>query len=172
MPAPRLRPLALAATLACLMAAARADGQTAEMRSVDTGLGFTVSVPATWIVGKPSGRNRFVVGSADEDFTLVVTDFGPVPSDAAEAEKVYWSGFEAFGLTLVTTADAVVAGLPAKRYVFTMKADAGNGHVEVVMLPVQGTAYGLMIATPAASADARRAVIAKMFESVSVAGSW
>jgi hypothetical protein len=140
------------------------------LKSFDTGLGFSVGLPATWVVGRPSGNNKFVAGSKDEDFSIVVTDFGPVPADAAEAEKVYRSSFDRYGFSLVTTADAVVAGAKVKRYVFSMKADAAEGHVEVVMLTARQTTYGVMVVTPVATAEARRPLIGRIFESITVVG--
>jgi hypothetical protein len=161
--------LRVALTLVAVVAvAARVVAQAPEMRKLDTGLGFSVSVPASWTVGSPSGKNRFVAGNRDEDFSLVVTDFGPVPADAAEAEKVYQASFGRYGLALEATADIAVGGANVRRYVFSMKADGADAHAEVVMLPVGGTTYAVMVVTPKVSADARRAVIGKVFESIVV----
>jgi hypothetical protein len=160
--------LVLVSIMVLLPIAGRADGPAVELRTHDTGLGFTVAVPASWTVGNPSGNNKFVAGNRDEDFSLVVSDFGPVPTDAVEAEKVYRASFGRFGLTLVTTSDVVIGGASVKRYVLSLKADATEGHAEVVMLAVGGTTYGVMVVTPSASAEARRALIGRVFESIVV----
>jgi hypothetical protein len=154
----------------CLVAVALADGPAPELKPVDTGLGFSIAVPSTWVVGtpSPSGSSKFVAGSRAEDFSVIVTDFGPLSSDSVEAEKTYRSSFDRYGFTVVTTADEVVAGVSVKRYVFSMKADTGDGHVEVVMLPVAGNMYAVMLVTPATSAEARRPLIASIFKSIVV----
>jgi hypothetical protein len=159
---------ALVAVVVRLVGVVLADGPATELKPVDTGLGFSIGVPQTWVVGTPAGQSKFVAGSKAEDFSVVVTDFGPVPSDLVEAEKAYRSSFDRYGFTMVTTADEVVAGTSVKRYVFSMKADASAGHVEVVMLPVAGNMYAVMLVTPAASAEARRLLIANIFKSIVV----
>jgi hypothetical protein len=162
---------AVVAVVVFLVAVARAEGPAPELKPVDTGLGFSIGVPSTWVVGTPSGRSRFVAGSKADDFSVIVTDFGPLPSDPVEAEKIYRGSFDRYGFTMVTTADEVVAGMSVKRYVFAMKADAGPGHVEVVMLPVAGNMYAVMLATPATSAEARRPLIGSIFKSITLGGS-
>jgi hypothetical protein len=160
-----MRPAALAAILVTAAAA-----QAPELRAVDTGLGFAVSIPASWVVGKPSGKNRFVAGSGAEDFSLVVSDFGPTPADATEADRVYRDCFARFGLALVTTSEVAVSGASRTRYVFALKTDGGDGHAEAVMVPLGGTTYGVLVVTASASADARRGIIARMLESIDVGG--
>jgi hypothetical protein len=160
----------LAVAVSAVVAAAQ-GGAPAKMKTVDTKLGFTVDVPETWTVGTPAENNKFEVGNSDEDFALVVTDFGPVPSDLAAADAIYKEGFASSGFTLKSASDATVAGTSVKRYVFSIAADSGEGHVEVVMLPVGGEMYSVLVATPAASLASRQAVIAKLFDSIRMAGA-
>jgi hypothetical protein len=171
MPAARRGAWVLVLVLASLGASGRAEGPAPDLKSVDTGLGFSVGLPVTWVVGRPSGNNRFVAGNANEDFSVVVTDFGAATSDAVEADKVYRNSFDRYGFSLVTTADEVIAGATVKRYVFSLKTESSVGHVELVMVPAGGRTYAIMIATPAASADSRRALIGRIFASISVVSS-
>jgi hypothetical protein len=145
--------------------AAGQGGPDAKMKTVDTKLGFTIDVPEAWTVSPPSENNKFEVGSGDEDFALVVTDFPALP-DAAEADALYKESFASTGFKLKSSSDVKVSGKTVKRYVFSMDAETGEGHVEVVMLPVGDAVYSVLVATPAAALAARQAVIAKMFDSI------
>ena len=72
------------------------------------------------------------------------------------------------GLTPVTETDTTVMGKPAKRYVFRLDTPSGQGRAEAVMVPVGDEVYAVLVVTPSAAADARRATIAKILESVHV----
>ena len=60
-----------------------------QMRTVDTGLGFSLSVPDAWTRGQPSRNDKFVIGAPSDDFSVIVADFGQVQADAVKAANVY-----------------------------------------------------------------------------------
>lgn len=151
-----------------LVATARAEGPPVELKPVDTGAGFSVALPATWTVGRPSGNVRFVAGNQTDDVAISVTDLGPTPEDSGAAEKIYRASFERSGFELVTTADFSVAGVTARRFVFAMKTATPEGHAEILLVPASGRTYAVMIATPAASFEARRHLILRIFESIAM----
>lgn len=136
--------------------------------TVDTGLGFTIAVPASWARGQPSGNNKFVIGNPDEDFAAVVADLGPAQADAAAAKAVYLESFARSGLALVSEADATVAGRPAKRLVFSFETPAGAGHAEAVIVTAGDESYAVLVITPAAALEARRPAIARILESIAL----
>ena len=155
--------------LLMMVVVALAAPQTApSMKTVDTGLGFTLSVPEAWAKGQPSRNNKFVMGSLDDDFAVVVADFGPAQPDQAAAATVYRDSFVRNGLTPTTETDAVVAGRPTKRYVFRLETPDGDGHAEAVMVQVRDEVYAVMVVTPATLLERRRDVIAKILGSIAI----
>src|SRR5215203_155465 len=133
---------------------------TGPMKTVDTGLGFTLSVPEPWAKGQPSRNNKFIMGSLEDDFAVVVADFGPAQPDAAAAATVYRESFVRHGLTPTTESEVVVAGKPAKRYVLRLETPDGDGHAEAVLVQIQDEVYAVMVVTPAKLVERRREVIA------------
>jgi hypothetical protein len=145
--------------------AASAQAAAASMKTVDTGLGFSISVPEGWTKGQPVKNNKFVMGAGDEDFSVIVADFGPAQPDAAQALAVYRESFAKNGLTLVTERD--VAGRPgSKEYVFALETPDGPGHAEGVLVHAGDEVYMVLVVTPAAALDARRGTIAAILGSV------
>jgi hypothetical protein len=167
----RYTTLLRAALLAALLAAATPGyaGDDA-VKAVDTGLGFTISVPASWAKGTPSGNNKFLIGNREEDFAVIVTDFGPAQSDRAAAWALYQSSFTGSGFTLQSEAEVTVGGQPSKRMVFRLETQSGLAHAEVVMLTVADEAYAILVVTPVASLEARRATIAAIIDSIKIGG--
>jgi hypothetical protein len=145
--------------------AASAQAAAASMKTVDTGLGFSISVPEGWTKGQPVKNYKFVMGAGDEDFSVIVADFGPAQPDAAQALAVYRESFAKNGLTLVTERD--VAGRPgSKEYVFALETPDVPGHAEGVLVQDGDEVYMVLVVTPAAALDARRATIAAILGSV------
>jgi len=157
--------LALAAFAA---APAPAQGGAPALKSVETGLGFSMSVPETWAKGQPAGNNKFVMGSREDDFSVIVADFGPVQTDAAAAARVYRDSFTTNGMAVETETEMALGGKPFKRFVLTIDTPGGAAHVDAVMLPVGDEVYAVMVVTPASSLEARRAVITKILESIAL----
>ena len=160
-----IRAIALA-LVACV--AARAQGAVGPMKPVDTGLGFSISVPDGWTKGQPFKNNKFVMGAGDQDFSVIVADFGPAQPDEAQALAVYRESFAKTGLKLVTERAVDGRGGVAKQYVFTLETPDGPGHAEGVMVHVGDEVYMVLVVTPAAAFEARRATIAAILESVTV----
>ena len=156
--------------LACASPAAAQlrDYSSVKMKTVDSGLGFTLAVPEPWVVGAATGNNKFQAGSGEDDFAVIVTDFGPVAQDAAAANAVYRDSYERSGFVLKSSSEATVAGVAVTRYVFAIDAEAGEGHLEIVMLPVGGEMYSVMVATPAKEIASRRDAIEKIFASLAM----
>jgi len=154
------------ALLAC--AAAHAQGVAGPMKAVDTGLGFSISVPDGWTKGQPYKNNKFVMGAGDDDFSVIVADFGPAQPDAAQALAVYRESFARNGLTLVTERTVEGRGAAATQYVFTLETPDGPGHAEGVLVQAADEVYMVLVVTPAAAFEPRRATIAKILESVTV----
>jgi hypothetical protein len=159
------RVAAAALVLVALSAAALADAST---KTVDTGLGFTIAVPTSWIKGTPSGNNKFIIGSEQEDFALIVTDFGPAQADEGAALAIYRESFAKSGFALQTEADATIAGKPSKRLVFVLETANGKAHAEVAMVNADGETYAILVVTPLEQIEARRATIARIFDSVAL----
>jgi hypothetical protein len=136
------------------------------MKTVDTGLGFALSVPEPWVVGRPSNNNKFLAGSSEDDFAVVVTDFGPVVSDASLSDANYRESFAANGLDLKATAEVTISGRAFRKYIFKLNTPAGEGHAEALMVPVGSEMYSVMVVTPAAALGQRRAVMARILESI------
>lgn len=151
-------------------AALARENKSEPVKTVDTGLGFTFSVPESWATGQPSGNNKFVIGSRDDDFAVIVTDFGPAQGDAGAAHAIYRESFAKSGFALQSEEDLTVAGKPAKRMVFTLETPNGQAHAEVVMLTVADEAYAVLVVTSVESLDERRPVIAKIFGSIALKG--
>lgn len=158
--------LLAAATLGLATGAAARQGGAAATQTVETGLGFKLSVPASWKRGNPVRNDRVVMGSGDDDFSLVVADFGAAQTDETAALAVYRESFLKNGLTPVTESDAKVGGRPARRYVFKFDTPAGEGHAEAVLLRSGDEMFAVLVVTPSATADARRATIAAIFDSI------
>jgi hypothetical protein len=154
--------------LASPVAAQVRDYASVKMKTVDSGLGFTFAIPEPWVVGTPSGNNKFQAGGGGDDFAVIITDFGPVAKDAAAADAVYRDSFTRSGFVLKSAANATVAGVEVKRYVFSVDSDSGEGHLEVVMLPVGAEMYSVMVATPASEVSARRDAIEKIIASLAL----
>jgi hypothetical protein len=153
--------------LVIMIVVALAAPQTApRMKTVDTGLGFSISVPESWAKGRPTRNNKFLIGSLEEDFSVVVADFGPAQSDAAMADAVYRESFARHGLVPTTETEVVVGGKPVKRYVLRLETPDGVGHAEAVMLRVQDEVYAVMVVTPASDVERRREVIAAILGSI------
>ena len=55
---------------------------------------------------------------------------------------------------------------PSLRWIYSITAASGEGHLEILMLPVGGEMYAVMVATPAKDLPARRAAIDKIVGSV------
>ena len=147
------------------LAAPQAD---VKMKTVDTGLGFSLAVPEAWAKGQPSRNNKFVMGSLEDDFAVVVADFGPAQSDAGAAAAIYRESFVRHGLTPTTESDVVIAGRTTKRYVFRLETPDGVGHAEAVLVTVRDEVYAVMVVTPAMLVDARRDVIARILDSIAM----
>lgn len=163
-----LRALFLLALLALPAAAQVADYSTVKMRTVDSGLGFTVSIPDPWVVGAPVGNNKFRAGSGQDDFALIVTDFGPVAKDASEGEAIYRESLERSGFVFKSSTDATVSGISVRRYVFAIASQASEGYLEMLMVPVGGEMYSVMVVTSAKDLAARRQTIDKILASVQI----
>lgn len=140
----------------------------AGVKTLDTGLGFTISVPESWEKGPPDKNNKFVAGDREADFSVVVSDFGPAQSDTATADKIYRASFVKYGLDLKTEAEMTVSGRSVRRYVFAFETPDGPGHAEGVILTVGDEVYSVLVVTPAAAADARRDAIAKILTSIAI----
>jgi predicted Zn-dependent protease len=163
----RLRAALLALAIVGIAAGARAQtGGGAATQTVDTKLGFSLLVPASWKRGNPVRNDRLVMGAGDEDFSLVVADFGAAQTDASTALAVYRESFLKSGLTPVTETDATIGGKPARRFVFTLDTPDGPGHAEAVLLRSGDEIFAVLVVTPAATADARKATIAAIFDSI------
>ncbi len=160
--------MTMPALLMIVVAALLAPQAPAPMKTVDTGLGFTLSVPEAWAKGQPSRNNKFIMGSLEDDFAVVVADFGPAQSDPTTAATIYRESFVRHGLTPTTESDAVVAGRPSKRYVFRLETPDGEGHAEAVMVQVQDEVYAVMVVTPQTLVERRREVIAKILASIAI----
>jgi predicted Zn-dependent protease len=158
---------ACAAWTACA-AGARAQGGTPPTKSVDTGLGITLSLPETWTRAQPYKNNKFVAGSADDDFSVLVADFGPAQTDAAEALTIYRESFLKNGLAPETETEMTIGGTTVRRYVLRLDTPAGPGHAEAAMVRVGDEMYAVVVVTPSSSLEARRATIAKILESIVV----
>jgi hypothetical protein len=152
--------------VACV--AAVAQGAPGPMKTVDTGLGFSISVPEGWTKGQPFKNNKFVMGAGDEDFSVVVADFGPAQPDDSQALAVYRESFAKNGLTLVTERAVEGRGAVTKEYVFALETPDGPGHAEGVLVQAADEVYMVLVVTPAAALDARRATIAAILASVTV----
>jgi hypothetical protein len=162
------RALLLALAVLAGAHAAPAQSGAAALKSVETGLGFSISVPETWAKGQPAGNNKFVMGSRDDDFAVIAADFGPVQTDAAAAARVYRDSFTTNGMTVETETEMALGGKTLKRFVLAIDTPAGPGHVDAVLLPVGDEVYAVMVVTPAASLDARRQVISQILESIAL----
>lgn len=149
------------------VASPRDDGVEAT-QTVDTGLGFTLSVPATWTRGVAVRNDKFVMGSVDEDFAVIVADFGTAQADQAQALAVYRESFLKSGFTPVTELDATVAGQTTKRIVFRLDTPDGPAHAEAIMLRVGDEMFAVLVVTTLAASDIRRPAIAKIFESIAL----
>jgi hypothetical protein len=160
--------MTMPALLMIVVVALVAPQTAVSMKTVDTGLGFTLSVPEAWAKGQPSRNNKFVMGSLDDDFAVVVADFGPVQPDPTAAASIYRESFLRHGLTPTTETEVVVAGKPTKRYVFRLETPDGEGHAEAVMIQVQDEVYAVMVVTPATLVERRREVIAKILGSIAM----
>jgi hypothetical protein len=158
------------AVAVALLAAVAASAQAASvpMKTVDTGLGFSISVPEGWTKGQPVKNNKFVMGAGDEDFSVIVADFGPAQPDAAQAMAVYRESLAKNGLTLVTERDIAGRTGPAKEYVFALETPDGPGHAEGVLVHASDEVYLVLVVTPAAALDARRPTNAAILGSVTV----
>lgn len=143
-----------------------ADGEPTQ--TVDTGLGFTMALPSTWTRGQPNRNDKFVMGAGEDEFSVIVADFGPAQTDQTQALDVYRESFLKNGLTPVTETDATVAGKQTKRFVFRLETPAGAGHAEAVLLRVGDEMFAVVVVTSAGQVEARRATIAKIFESIVV----
>lgn len=153
----------------CLaVAASTHDFSTAAVKPVDTRLGFTFEVPDFLQQGIASGNNRLVLGSVDDDFAVIVADFGPDQTDVAARDAVYRSALSRAGLTVATETDVTAAGRTFKRFVCTVETPAGVGHAEAVLVPVAGQVYALTVITPAATFDSRQPAIKRLFESIRI----
>lgn len=155
-----------------LPAAARASTHnfaTAAFKTVDSKLGFTFDVPDFLQTGATSGSNRVVLGSPDDDFAVVVSDFGADQTDVAARDAVYRAALLRAGLEVTTETDVTAAGRTLKRYVCKVDTSAGPGHAEAVLVSVSGRVYLLMVVTPATTVDARKAAITRIFESIRIA---
>lgn len=156
------------ALLMIVVVALVAPQTTVPMKTVDTALGFTLSVPEAWAKGQPSRNNKFVMGSLDDDFAVVVADFGPAQPDPTAAATIYRESFLRHGLTPTTETEVVVAGTPTKRYVFRLETPDGEGHAEAVMIQVRDEVYAVMVVTPTTLVERRREVIAKILGSIAM----
>lgn len=154
------------AIVACIAASAQAAA--GPMKTVDTGLGFSVSVPDGWTKGQPYKNNKFVMGAGDEDFSLIVADFGPAQPDASQALAVYRESLAKNGLTLVTERAVEGRGAVSKEYVFALETPDGPGHAEGVLVQSADEVYLVLVVTPAAALDARRETISAILASVTV----
>ena len=154
-----------ALVLLILATATLADVAT---KTVDTGLGFTFVVPDTWIKGTPSGNNKFIIGSEEEDFAVIVTDFGPAQQDEGAALAIYRESFAKSGFTLQTETEATIAGKPSKRLIFLLETANGKAHAEVAMVNSDGETYAILVVTPVDEIEKRRATIAKIFDSIAL----
>jgi hypothetical protein len=139
----------------------------APMKTIDTGLGFTISVPEAWQRGQPYKNNKFVMGGGDEDFAVVVSDFGPAQADPAGAHAVYRESFAKAGLTIVSERQAE-GGKAVKQYVLRLETPDGPGHAEAALVEAGGETYAVVVVTPEAAAAARRETIAKILDSITV----
>ena len=148
--------------------AAQRDYANVKMKPVDTKLGFTISIPEVWAIDQPSDNNKFQAGSADDDFAVIITDFGPVPTDMAAGDANYRESFASTGFKLKSATEATVSGKTVKKYAFSLDTDTGEGYAEVVMLPIGEEMYSVLVATPAASLDKRQAIIEKILGSIAV----
>jgi hypothetical protein len=162
------RVLLLALAVVAGTQSAPAQSGAPALESVETGLGFSISLPGTWAKGQPAGNNKFVMGSRDDDFAVIVADFGPVQADAAAAARVYRDSFTTNGMAVETETDMALGGKTLKRFVLAIDTPGGAGHVDAVLLPVGDEVYAVMVVTPTASLDARRQVISKILESISL----
>jgi len=147
--------------------AAQGSG-TVAMQTVRTGLGFSVSVPAAWTRGDPIRNDKLVIGARDDDFALVVADFGPAQADTAQALAVYRESFLKNGFTPVTETETTVAGRTFPRFVLRLDSPDGEGHAEAVLVRSGDEIYAVLVVTPAASLEDRRATIARIFESITL----
>jgi hypothetical protein len=163
-----MAPMTMPALLMMVVAALAAPQAPVPMKVVDTGLGFKLSVPETWATGQPTRNNKFIMGSLEDDFAVVVADFGPAQTDAAAAAAIYRESFIRHGLTPTTESDVVVAGRTMKRYVFRLETPDGEGHAEAVLVQVRDEVYAVMVVTPASLAEQRRGVIAKILDSIAM----
>ncbi len=158
---------AAAVVVAVVFAVASVAADVA-MKTVDTGLGFSLSVPETWTKGQPSKNNKFVIGSSDEDFAVVVSDFGPAQTDTAQALAIYRESFSKSGLAPQTESEMTVGGKTVKRFVLRFESPDGPGHGEAVLVQVADEMYAVLVVTPVATAETRRTTIAKIFESIAI----
>lgn len=159
--------LVIASAAWAAAASPRDDGADAT-QNVDTGLGFTLSVPATWTRGVAVRNDKFVMGSVDEDFAVIVADFGAAQTDQAQALAVYRESFLKNGFTPVTELEATIAGQTTKRIVFRLNTPDGPAHAEAVMLRVGDEMFAVLVVTTLAASDIRRPAIAKIFESIAL----
>jgi hypothetical protein len=159
---------ALLMIVAAAFSALVAPQATVPMKPVDTGLGFTLSVPEAWAKGQPSRNNKFVMGSLEDDFAVVVADFGPAQPDPAAAATIYRESFVRHGLTPTTESEVVVAGKATTRYVLRLETTDGEGHAEAVLVQVRDEVYAVMVVTPTVLVEQRRAVIAKILDSIAM----
>lgn len=158
--------LILAALLAGSVQGVDRDYATVAFKSVDTGLGFSLSVPEHWAKGAPSGNNKLIVGSQEDDFAVIVADFGPAQQDRTAADAVYRDSFLRNGMTVTTETELEIGGKPYKRFILSIDTPSGPGHVEAVMVTVGDETFAVLAITPAAKLEARRAAIVKIFSSI------
>ncbi len=153
------------ALLAALVSVAAGQAQ-AGAKVYDLGIGLTVAVPGHWVVTKTTGNNRFSVGSPGEDISVIVTDFGPCPTDAAAADAAVRQSFVDRGMKVESAAAIAIGGQPARRYVLSAVVAGLEAHAEVVTVAVEQELYCVSAVVPASRAAEHRVTIDRVMASI------
>jgi len=142
------------------------DYATLTMRTVDTKLGFDIDVPDFLTKGATSGNTKLLYASTEDDFAVIVADFGPEQTDVAGRDAIYRSSFQRNGIEIQTESTVTANGRSYVRFICAVPTPAGAGYAEAVIIPVGGEIYVAMVVTPAATVEKRRTAIDRVLQSI------